>query len=124
MYKAAVHVDLERLYDVGIMRGMEDEGHAILVCFREPELFVEGLIAESVLIQRRTVLILDGQQEFVAFRIGVRYVEDDHVFLRAEVLYCSMFVLAVPGGGLLGVRCCKCHHEESSKEELAEDSVE
>ena len=83
----AVDVDLEGLYDIGVMTVVKDEEDAVLIRFRKPELFIEGLVGEGILIDQGTILVFDGELESVAFGVGVGHVEDQHVVLRAEVFY-------------------------------------
>jgi len=98
----AVDVDVEGLYDVRVFVIPDHEYDPVLLGLWQPELFVDGLFAENILIHCRPVLVLDDDLELAVRGIGVGDVEDEHVVLRAEVFYRCGVVRSAGGLGLCG----------------------
>ena len=124
MDEAAVHIDVEGLYKIGVVVIVKDEDDAVLICFGKPELFVVRFIGEGALIKLGAILVFDDKLEPASFRIRVGHIKYDHVVLCAEIFYRDLFVLAIEGCGGLGMRRCKRQHQCDTRNKSAKDSVE
>ena len=102
---------------------VKDKDDPVLVRLGQPELFIERLLAEDILIQLRSVLIFDGEHEFAAIRVGIGNIENDHVVLGAKIFYeSSALTLTSGAGGRLGLRCSNDEEETDSGDQLAGNS--
>jgi hypothetical protein len=78
---------------------------------------VDGARAQ-VGIQLRAFLVLDKDKELAAGGIDIRYIEDQHVILNAQVLYRGGIVGACPGFRRLRTGRRKKEQKTASKKVL------
>lgn len=123
--KTAVDVNRECLYDGGVLSVPDHKNDFVLVRFWKLELLVESFVSENVLIELSSVLVFDGNYEFITFWIVIRDVENQHIILHTQVPdrrgICSR---DCTGDGRLGMRSCDRQQKEGSEDKLAKSGVE